>query len=90
MDVIGIRELRQNASRYLSRVAAGEEISVTMRGKLVARLVPVAETDRTRAALIASGALSPARRRGGLATVDVESLPRSDLSAVLSELRADR
>ena len=38
---IGVRELRQNASRYLAKVKAGETIEVTERGVLVARLVPL-------------------------------------------------
>ena len=88
--MIGVRELRQNASKYLARVAAGEELSVTMRGRLVARLIPVTATDRTRDELIASGAMRPARRRGGLASIDTETLPRRDLSAVLAEVREDR
>ncbi|QUR69014.1 type II toxin-antitoxin system Phd/YefM family antitoxin [Mycobacterium spongiae] len=90
MKVIGVRELRQNASKYLARVAAGEELEVTMRGRLVARLVPVTATERTRDGLIARGAMRPARRRGGLASVDAESLPRRNLSAVLAEVRADQ
>jgi len=90
VNVIGVRELRQNASKYLARVEAGEELSVTMRGRLVARLVPVTATDRTRDSLIASGSMKPARRRGGLASIETEGLPRRDLSAVLTELREDR
>ncbi len=42
MDTIGVRELRQHASRYLTRVANGESIQVTDRGRPVARLVPPA------------------------------------------------
>jgi prevent-host-death family protein len=41
MRAIGVRELRQNASRYLEDVAAGESIEITDRGRPVARLVPV-------------------------------------------------
>lgn len=40
MEVIGIRELRQYASRYLARVAAGESLQITDRGRPVAKLVP--------------------------------------------------
>lgn len=36
-----MRELRQNASVYLARVAAGELIEITDRGRAVARLVPI-------------------------------------------------
>jgi prevent-host-death family protein len=37
---VGVRELRQNLSRYLERVKAGEALVVTERGREVARLVP--------------------------------------------------
>jgi prevent-host-death family protein len=37
---VGVRELRQNLSRYLERVKAGETLTVTERGTEVARLVP--------------------------------------------------
>lgn len=40
MASIGIRELRQHASRYLERVRHGETLEVTDRGRPVARLVP--------------------------------------------------
>jgi prevent-host-death family protein len=40
----GVKELRQNASVLLRRVAAGESILVTDRGRSVARLSPVARS----------------------------------------------
>lgn len=40
MDSIGVRELRQHASRYLARVEAGESLQITDRGHPVAHLVP--------------------------------------------------
>jgi prevent-host-death family protein len=40
MATIGVRELRQNASQYLDRVRSGETIEVSVRGRVVARLVP--------------------------------------------------
>ena len=40
MDRIGVRDLRQHASRYLARVAGGETLEVTDRGRPVAMLVP--------------------------------------------------
>ena len=40
MDRIGIRELRQHASRYVRRVKAGESLEITDRGVGVALLVP--------------------------------------------------
>jgi prevent-host-death family protein len=44
MQRIGVRELRQHASRYLALVARGDQIEVTDRGRPVARLVPVHST----------------------------------------------
>jgi prevent-host-death family protein len=43
MERIGLRELRQHASRYIARVARGETVEVTQRGRLVARIVPVVD-----------------------------------------------
>jgi len=62
MDRIGVRELRQNASRYLARVADGESIEVTDRGRLVAMLVPV-RGDRW-LDLVARGQILPAEGDG--------------------------
>lgn len=59
MELIGVRELRQNASRYLARVRAGEVVGVTQRGRLVARLVPA--TSDAWADLIAAGEVIPAQ-----------------------------
>lgn len=40
MNRVGVRELRQNLSRYLTEVKAGESFVVTERGREVARLTP--------------------------------------------------
>jgi prevent-host-death family protein len=40
MDRVGVRELRQNLSKHLERVKAGEALAVTERGRVVARLIP--------------------------------------------------
>jgi prevent-host-death family protein len=42
---VGVRELRQNLSKYLDRVKAGEDLVVTEHGHEVARLLPVAAGD---------------------------------------------
>ena len=62
MKQIGVRELRQNASRWLARVAVGESFEVTDRGRPVARLVPVPEGVGLDA-LIAAGRARPATAR---------------------------
>ncbi|MDX6555856.1 MAG: hypothetical protein QOD86_2051 [Miltoncostaeaceae bacterium] len=38
-ETVGIRELRQNLSRYVARVKEGEGFLVTEHGRVVARLV---------------------------------------------------
>lgn len=62
MERIGVRELRQHASRYLDRVKAGETVEVTDRGHLVALLVPPTPAQGARDGLIAQGRLIPAAR----------------------------
>ncbi|OOK66092.1 antitoxin VapB47 [Mycobacterium kansasii] len=68
VEAIGVRELRQHASRYLARVEAGEELGITNNGRLVARLVPVQAAERSREALIESGTLIPAHARRTFST----------------------
>jgi prevent-host-death family protein len=58
MDRIGVRELRQHASRFLERVARGETLEVTDRGRPVARLVPV--TSDQWSDMVATGRVTPA------------------------------
>ncbi len=59
MRSIGIRQLRQQASRFLRDVERGETVEVTDRGRPVALLVPVPSVDRIEG-LFASGRLVPA------------------------------
>jgi prevent-host-death family protein len=47
MARVGVRELRQNLSRYLDRVKQGEALVVTEHGREVARLVPLGSTPYT-------------------------------------------
>src|SRR5436305_14833250 len=58
-DRVGVRELRQNLSRYLRRVARGERLEVTERGKVVAMLGPVDESGSALRKLVASGRATP-------------------------------
>ncbi len=43
-ESVGVRELRQNLSKYLDRVKEGEALVVTERGREVARLIPAGGT----------------------------------------------
>jgi prevent-host-death family protein len=58
-DRVGVRELRQNLSRYLRRVARGERLEVTERGKPVAVLGPINEPGSALGRLVASGRARP-------------------------------
>jgi prevent-host-death family protein len=44
MSSVGIRELKQNASAVVARAKAGEIVTITERGKPVARLTPIGDT----------------------------------------------
>jgi prevent-host-death family protein len=78
---VGVRELHDQLSRYVQHVKDGGEVVVTMRGRRVARLVPVDEVDPL-AALRARGLVreptaprSPRARRARLkATVPVSDV----------------
>jgi prevent-host-death family protein len=59
---VGVRELRNNLSRYLERVQAGEEVVVTDHGHAIARVVPL-RGERALDRLIAIGVVTPARQR---------------------------
>ena len=48
MAKVNITELRQNLPTYLARVRDGEAVEVTVRGRVIARIVP--EEDRQAAA----------------------------------------
>lgn len=86
MERIGIRELRQHASRYLQLVKAGETVEVTDRGELVALLVPPVPAQGARDKLIAQGRLIPA---SGPLRLPSPVRGRAGTAHVLDELRSD-
>lgn len=63
MDV-GITDLRANLADWLRRVADGEEVVITDRGRPVARLVPPGRASDRLHDLIAAGIVTPAERNG--------------------------
>lgn len=62
-EKIGIRELRQHASRYVAMAKAGMRVPVTDRGKLVAYLVPAEEAGSMLDRLEAAGHVRRAKGR---------------------------
>lgn len=86
---VGIRELRQNLSRYLRRVRAGERLIVTERGRPLAIVVPWAAEGDTVGRLVAEGRAR--RGAGGLLEIQPLSRPVSrDASRALGDERAER
>jgi prevent-host-death family protein len=90
-EQIGVRELRQHASRWLERVQAGESFEVTNHGVPVARLVPVEVGESVVDRLVREGRAT----RGTGNWKDLPAPPRRrrgqrPLSEVLDEMREDR
>ena len=89
MVKIGIRELRQHASKYIDRVRRGATIQVTDRGRPVALLVPIPE-DSVVERLMREGRLSEAT--GDLHELGPPLPPTKGVplpSEVLREMRED-
>lgn len=92
MEQVGVRELRQNLSRYLAEVKGGESFVVTEHGREVARLSPSGPADSPLARLVAErGATMP---RGDLLS-QVRNSRRRPAGGppsleVLDELREER
>lgn len=59
MSTVGIRALKQNASRVVAEAAAGDIVVITDRGRPVAMLMPYRESRLQ--ALIDAGRATPAR-----------------------------
>jgi prevent-host-death family protein len=88
-DSIGIRELRQHASRYVAMAKAGKRIRVTERGKLVAYLVPAEEPKSMFERLKAAGLVKEATGRGIRDLLPIPPAPpgAKPLSETLREMR---
>lgn len=87
---VGVRELRQNLSRWLRRVEAGESFEVTERGEPVAILAPIPGPSAALRRLAAQGRLAYVGR-GGLAQLGPPTRHATpSISEALDELRADR
>jgi len=94
MASVGIRDLKNKLSRYVRRVAAGERVAVTDRGRVVAELVPPSPGasagrpgyDR----LVAAGVLRPPLEQGDpLADLPALALPRGIAAALIDADRGD-
>lgn len=90
VERIGVRELRQHASRYLEKVKAGETVEVTQRGRLVALLVPPTPEMSARDRLITEGRLIPSEAPFDLSVLPPPVETEIDTASILTELREDR
>ncbi|HZI98979.1 MAG TPA: type II toxin-antitoxin system prevent-host-death family antitoxin [Actinomycetales bacterium] len=90
MERIGVRELRQHASRYLARVKGGETVEVTERGRLVALLVPPGPATGARERLIADGRLIPAAEPFRLPSPVSPPPGAPSTGEILDDLREER
>jgi prevent-host-death family protein len=91
MDRVGIREMRQNLSRYAQRARRGESFIITDRGTEVAQLVPAP----ARASAIDRLVAERGARRGRGSLLDVldplpEPIAGPPTNEVLDEIRAER
>ena len=85
-EKVGIRELRQNLSRYVARTVRGESFDVTDRGRPVGRLVPPSTGQAWLDRLVAEGRVRPAQRR-------LHDVPRpgpSEHGSITEALEAER
>jgi prevent-host-death family protein len=85
MRDIPIRVLNQETARVLARVKAGEEIIVTERGAVIARIVPASAGPLDD--LVSAGRVLPATTHGNAPrpTIPMENGP--DAGALLSQMR---
>lgn len=91
MEFVGIRELRQNLSRYTRRARSGESFVITHHGQAVAQLTPAPG----RASAIDGLVAGRGARRGHGSLLDVleelpEPIPGPPSEAILDELRGER
>jgi prevent-host-death family protein len=89
-NVVGIRDLKQNASEVIARVKKGESVLVTERGRPVGRIVPLSTNSLDE--LVEAGlATAPTVSLDELlASVPLEEPSGIPSEVILDEIRQDR
>lgn len=89
---VGVRELRQNLSRYLARVKQGETLTVTERGHEVAALIPRGDVAAAYADLVTRfGVTAPSERLEAIAArLPTPGAAAGATDSYLSETRRER
>jgi prevent-host-death family protein len=85
MDV-GVKELRDHLRHWLDAVQRGEEITVTERGRPVARIVP-SNGRSTYDRLVAEGVITPASRPRRAESEHVHVVANGSVSDIVIEQR---
>lgn len=86
---MGVRELRQNLSKYLDRIKRGERLEVTEHGRPVAVLAPLPAQQNALDRLVASGRVM-APRGDLLSQLPPKGAVTRELTRTLDESREDR
>ncbi len=87
MGEVSVRVLNQETSRVLARVKKGEEIDLTERGEVIARIIPATTTPLD--ALISTGRVQPAATRGPAPRPTIPMRSDLDAGALLEKMRAE-
>ena len=87
MSEVSIRRLNQETSKVLARVKGGEEITVTERGEVIARIMPASAGPLD--ALISAGRVQPASTRGPAPRPTIALRGGVDAGTLLERMRAE-
>ena len=87
---IGIRELRQDASRVIELVEKGEIVLITKHGKPVATLNPIKKSKLQK--LIDAGMVTPAKKKFNAREWKPEGAPASPelIAAIIADMKSSR
>lgn len=87
MSEVSIRVLNQQTSKVLARVKNGEEITLTERGEVIARIIPA--TAGPLDALISAGRVQPATTHGPAPRPTVPMRDGLDAGALIQRMRTE-
>lgn len=87
MREVSVRVLNQETSKVLARVKQGEEIVLTERGEVIARIVPARIGPLS--ALIGAGEVQPATLHGPAPRPTLPMRGGADAGELLERMRAD-
>jgi prevent-host-death family protein len=87
MSEVSIRTLNQETSKVLARVKSGEEIAVTERGEVIARITPASPGPLD--PLISAGRVRPATVRGPAPRPTIPMNNGPDAGALVQQMRAE-